>query len=281
MSLDFTYSLKETGSSRQNIFDLQAYLARIGYTGNLQPTHDTLKGLHLAHASHIPFENLDIFLNRPIRLDLESLCAKLVQGGRGGYCFEQNLLFLAVLKELGFSVTALAARVRYRAQRVLPRTHMLMMVQVDGARWIADVGFGGEGLLLPIPFGARETARQFLWTYRVIEEAGQWVLQSLRNGAWVDLYAFTLEPQLLEDYEMANYYTSTHPDSRLAQTLTVQLSTPRERTTLINRELIEDRGDTVTSRIIPDDEPLLAILAERFGLRFPPGTWFHIPGNGS
>jgi N-hydroxyarylamine O-acetyltransferase len=80
---------------------------------------------------------------------------------------------------------------------------------------------------------------------------------------------------------MANYYTSTHPDSRFVQTLTVQLPTPKERTTLINRELIADRGDTVTSRIIPDDEALLVILAEKFGLRFPPGTRFHFPVSGS
>jgi N-hydroxyarylamine O-acetyltransferase len=265
----------------QTHLDLQAYLARIGYSRDLQPTYNTLEGLHLAHATHIPFENLDIFLKRPIRLDLGSLLAKLVHAGRGGYCFEQNLLMLAVLQELGFSVTALAARVRYRAQRVLPRTHMLLLVQIDGDRWIADVGFGGEGLLLPIPFRYGEDTRQFLWTYRLIEEAGQSVLQSLRNGAWVDLYAFTLEPQLLADYEMASYYTSTHPDSRLAQTLTVQLPTPKERTTLINRELIADRGDTISARIIPDDEPLLAVLAEKFGLCFPPGTRFQFPGNGS
>ncbi len=277
MFLDFNESLKKTGASRQNILDLQAYLARIGYTGSLQPTHDTLQGLHLAHATHIPFENLDIFLKRPIRLDLESLCAKLVRGGRGGYCFEQNLLFLAALQALGFSLTPLAGRVRYRATRILPRTHMLMLVQIEGEKWIADVGFGGEGLLLPIPLCPQETTRQFVWTYRIIDEAGQRVLQSLRNEAWVDLYAFTLEPQVLADYEMANYYTSTHPDSRLAQTLTVQRSTATERTTLINRELIVDRGDTVTSRIIPDDETLLNVLVEKFGLRFPPGTEFYFP----
>ena len=138
-----------------------------------------------------------------------------------------------------------------------------------------------KGCCFLIPFRYRENTRQFVWTYRLIEEAGQSVLQSLRNGAWVDLYAFTLEPQLLADYEMASYYTSTHPDSRLAQTLTVQLPTPKERTTLINRELVTDRGDLISARIIPDDEPLLAILAEKFALRFPPGTRFHLPGGDS
>ena len=111
-------------TARQTPLDLQAYLVRIGYSGDLRPTYGTLEGLHLAHATPIPFENLDIFLKRPIRLDLGSLLVKLVQGGRGGYCFEQNLLMLAVLQELGFSVTALAARVRYRAQESSTNTHV-------------------------------------------------------------------------------------------------------------------------------------------------------------
>ena len=120
--------------------DLAAYLERIGYAAELRPDHATLAGLHLAHATHIPFENLDVLLGRPIRLDLPSLQAKLVAGGRGGYCFEQNLLFAAVLRQLGFAVTPLAARVRYRTTQLLPRTHMLLLVRADGADWIADVG---------------------------------------------------------------------------------------------------------------------------------------------
>src|ERR1700756_4948956 len=97
--------------------DLKAYSARIGYTGAFAPTAETLAELHLAHATHIPFENADILLGRPIRLDQESLQAKLVAQRRGGYCFEQNLLFAAALEELGFRVTRLAARVRYEATR--------------------------------------------------------------------------------------------------------------------------------------------------------------------
>jgi N-hydroxyarylamine O-acetyltransferase len=252
--------------------DLDAYLERIGYAGDLQPDYATLAALHLAHASHIPFENLDVVLGRPIRLDLPSLQAKLVAGGRGGYCFEQNLLFAAVLRELGFAVTALAARVRYRTTLLLPRTHMLLLVHADGADWIADVGFGGEGLLLPVPFGSGQPAAQFAWTYRAVEEAGVWVLQSLHDGTWEDLYAFTLEPQEQVDYELASYYMSTHPNSRFVQTLTAQLPTPEVRHTLRDRELTQDRGATVTTRTIASDEELLGILAETFGLRVEAGT---------
>src|SRR5687767_10168065 len=127
-------------------FDLAAYLERIGYAGTPHPDRTTLAPLQLAHATHIPFENLDILLQRPVRLDIESLQAKLVEERRGGYCFEHNLLFAAALEAAGFSVTPLAGRVRYRTRRTLPRTHMLLLVSVGGADWIADVGFGLEGL---------------------------------------------------------------------------------------------------------------------------------------
>ena len=262
------------GALHPDALDLEAYLGRIGYSGRVQPVPAVLEAIHLAHATHIPFENLDILLKRPIRLDLASLQAKLVTGGRGGYCFEHNLLFSAVLQRLGFSVTQLAARVLYRSRRKLPRTHILLLVNVDGATWLADVGFGLEGLLLPVPFGSGREARQFAWTYRVTETDGEWILQSLRNGSWTDLYSFSLEPQLAVDFEPANHYTSTHPESRFVRTLTVQLPTPDVRSMLRNQELVLDRGGTVTRRVLADDDELLAVLAETFGLRFPAGTRF-------
>jgi N-hydroxyarylamine O-acetyltransferase len=262
------------GMLQPDVLDLEAYLRRIVYSGRLQPVPAVLEALHLAHATHIPFENLDILLKRPIRLDLASLQAKLVTGGRGGYCFEQNLLFSAVLQRLGFSVTQLAARVLYRSRRKLPRTHILLLVDVDGATWLADVGFGLEGLLLPVPFGSSREARQFAWTYRVVDAGGDWILQSLRNDSWTDLYSFSLEPQLAVDFEPANHYTATHPDSRFVGTLTAQLPTPEVRYLLRNRELVLDHGETVTRRVLADDDELLAVLAEVFGLRFPAGTRF-------
>jgi len=262
------------GALHADSLDLEAYLERIGYSGRLQPVPAVLEAIHLAHATHIPFENLDILLKRPIRLDLASLQAKLVTGGRGGYCFEQNLLFSAVLQRLGFSVTQLAARVLYRSRRKLPRTHILLLVESAGAAWLADVGFGLEGLLLPVPFGSGREARQFAWTYRAVEADGEWILQSLRNDSWMNLYSFTLEPCLAVDFEPANHYTATHPDSRFVRTLTAQLPTPEVRYLLRNRELVLDRGGTVTRRVLADDDELLAVLAEVFGLRFPAGTRF-------
>jgi len=262
------------GALHLDALDLEAYLGRIGYSGRLQPVPAVLEAIHLAHATHIPFENLDILLKRPIRLDLASLQAKLVTGGRGGYCFEHNLLFSAVLQRLGFSVRQLAARVLYGSRRKLPRTHILLLVDVEGATWLADVGFGLEGLLLPVPFGSSREAHQFAWTYRAVEAGGEWILQSLRDDSWTDLYSFSLEPYLAVDFEPANHYTATHPDSRFVRTLTAQLPTPEVRYLLRNRELVLDHGKEVTRRVLADDDELLAVLAETFGLRFPAGTRF-------
>ena len=262
------------------MLDLPAYLRRIDYQGPVEKTHTALAALHLAHATHIPFENLDILLGRPIALDLASLQSKLVARRRGGYCFEHNLLFAAVLREFGLEPVMLAARVRHRSTAVLPRTHMLLLVEAEGNRWLADVGFGGEGLLLPVPFGSGEEARHYAWTYRVIEEAdaGTWILQSRRNDAWLDLYAFTLEPQQAVDYEIANHYMSTHPDSRFVQTLTVQLPGTQRRMILRNRDLIEDRGNTVLERRIESDEEFGGALQEYFGLDLPKEDCIAIAG---
>lgn len=256
--------------------DLSAYLQRIAYLGPCEPTVVALSAIHLAHATHIPFENFDVLLKRPIRLDLASLQAKLVLGGRGGYCFEQNLLLAAALEKLGFAVRLVAAKVRHRGDKDLPRTHMFLMVAAEGGEWVADVGFGGEGLLLPVPFGGGREARHYAWTYRIIEEKpGQWLLQSKRSEGWGNLYCFTLDPQTPADCEMANFYTSNHPDSPFVSTLTAQLPTPEARHVLRNRELTVDRGGgRVERRVLRDDDEVLDVLAGTFGLRFPKGARF-------
>ncbi len=256
--------------------DLDAYLGRINYQGRREPSMAVLEAVHLAHATHIPYENLDILLGRPIRLDLPSIEAKLVRGGRGGYCFEQNKLLAVALTALGFSVELLAARVRYRYRSMLPRTHMVLLVAAEGEQFLADVGFGALGLLLPVSFVAGAESHQYTWTFRLNKEPGLWVMQSRRENTWEDLYAFSLDPQQMIDYEMANYYTSTHPDSRFVHTPTAQRMTTETRHILRNRELITDSGKVVTTREVKDEE-LLALLAETFGLDFPEGTVFSSP----
>jgi N-hydroxyarylamine O-acetyltransferase len=258
--------------------DLDAYLARIGYRGELRPTGAVLRALHLAHKTHVPFENLDILLGRPIRLDPRSLQAKLVHGRRGGYCFEQNTLFGLALEQVGFKVTRLAARVRHGSERVLPRTHMLLEVEADGAAWLADVGFGADGPLLPVPMAPGEPVRQFAWSYRMRTEPGARLLQLGDRDGWHDMYAFGAEPQLPVDFEVANHYTATHPESRFVQTLTAQRSTPEIRYRLVNWELTMDDGRTITSRAVGDSDELIRVLCDTFGLEFPPGTRFNAAG---
>lgn len=261
--------LRRTASAMTHELDLAAYLDRVGLAVAPPATAAGLAELHLAHATHVPFENLDVLLGRPIRLDLTHLQRKLVHDRRGGYCFEQNVLFAAVLEALGFRVTGLAARVRYRATKLLPRTHMLLAVEADGAAWLADVGFGGSGPLLPLRLDDRGEQRQFLWSYRIADEGPARVLQAGVPGGWQDFYAFTAEPQELVDFEVANHYVSTHPDSAFTKTLAAQRPTPEARFILRNRELTVERGTGTETRTVGDDE-LPDVLATMFGLTLPP-----------
>jgi N-hydroxyarylamine O-acetyltransferase len=254
---------------------LAAYLERIGFNGDREPTLATLQALHLAHVTSIPFENIDIQLGLPVHLDLASLGAKLVQARRGGYCFEHNTLFAAALEALGFPVARLAGRVGPRGRRTRSLTHMLLAVQANDARWLADVGFGGNGLLLPLPLDPGPPVQQYRWRFRIEAEGPLRVLQALDSGEWLDLYSFTLEERYPIDYVVANHYTSTHPDSIFVRTLTVQLPGPAMRLILRNRELIESYPDREADRTaIEDDAALLHLLAERFAIELPAGTRF-------
>ncbi len=266
---------EHTEGDAPHTLDRDAYLARIGYEGSLDPTQQTLRALHFAHVSSIPFENLDILLGQAISLDLGRLQAKLVTAHRGGYCFEQNALFAAVLESIGFKVTRLAARVRFGAVEVRPRTHMLLEVQVDAEPWLADVGFGCAGPLYPVRLHETHLDQQGVWGFRVRTEGDQFVLESRESDGWlVDLYAFTREPQYPVDYEIGNYYTSTHPHSRFVRTLIVEKATPQVRWSLHNHELSEETAEQTTTRMIEDDSDLLKVLADRFGLHLPQGTRF-------
>lgn len=246
--------------------DLEAYLDRIGYGGPRRATLPVFEALHRAHVGSIPFENLDVVLGRPIDLDLASLQAKLVDARRGGYCFEQNTLFATALRAVGFDVTPLEARVRPPGVPiVLPRSHMVLRVDVDGSGWLADVGFGGEGPLLPVPLDGTESI-QPLGRYRVVEESGAGlVAQAERHGSWSDLYSFTLQPALAVDYAVTNHYTSTHPTSVFVRTLTVQLATADCRHVLRGLTYTHQDADGDETREVSGPE-LHALLRDPFGI---------------
>ena len=266
----------ETGA-RASGLDLDAYLTRIGGRGSLAPSLEGLVSLHRAHCAAIPFENLDILLGRPIALDLPALEAKLVRARRGGYCFEQNTLFRAALEALGHAVTALAARVRVGTTEVRPRTHMLLRVEVPEGAFLADVGFGGDGPVHPLPLVEGSETWVGGTGHRLRREGELWVLQGDTGGAWADLYAFTLEPHYPVDFEMANHFTSTHPRSPFVLNLTAQRSWPERRAILRNRDLVVREDGTSTTTTVRDPGHLLDVLAGVFGLAFPLGTRFRQP----
>lgn len=249
------------------------YLARVGLTSAGPPHLDTLRQLHAAHVAAIPFENLDILLGRSIHLDIDHLRDKLLARGRGGYCFEQNTLFLAVLRKMGFTAVPMEARVRTGSTVLRPRTHMVLVVEVDGRPWLADVGFGGEGLLEPVAFGGEPSVCSAGHTHRVVEDRHLRVLQLRRGSEWEDQYAFALNPVHLVDFEVANWYTSTHPQSPFVRTLTVQRTTRAIRYVLRYPTYTQTRDSGIETREISRGE-LVALLRDVFLIQLPDDTVF-------
>jgi N-hydroxyarylamine O-acetyltransferase len=233
-----------------------------------------LQALHRAHVGHIPFENIDVLLGHPGKLDRESLFDKLVVRRRGGYCFEQNLLFKDMLEDLDFAVRGLAARVRFGSKTLGSRGHMLLLVEVAGEPWVADVGFGGIGLLEPIPLIAGRDFHFPLVSFRLTREDDLWVLHARQLGEWIELYAFSLEPQERIDYEVHHYHTSTHPDSLFVKTLTAQLVAPDQRLTLRKGDLAVLTAAGLERRHFGSSAEVVALLRETFGLDLPPDTHF-------
>jgi N-hydroxyarylamine O-acetyltransferase len=220
-------------------FDLEAYFNRIGYSGIPSATFETLCSLHFHHALTIPFENLNPLLGWAVPLDIESLQRKIIRERRGGYCYEQNFLFRHALHAIGFEVTGLAARVVYNLPDdvVLPRTHMLIRIDLEGQAYIADVGFGGLTLTAPLrlePDLEQSTPHE---AFRLVREGNELIEQAKIGDSWKSLYRFTLERQFFADYEMANYYVSCHPRSRFVNGLIAARAMPDRRYALLNNEL--------------------------------------------
>ncbi|TAJ10245.1 MAG: arylamine N-acetyltransferase [Nitrospirae bacterium] len=253
----------------QNL-DVAAYAARLAYRGKLDLSVDTLRGLHEAHAFTVPFENLDVHLERPISLDPSVLFKKIVQERRGGYCFELNGLFAVILETLGFTVHRLMARVLYGAAMVRPLSHEVLLVDVEGARWIADVGFGGNGLIAPFPLCAGHEERQYQDHFRLIGHEDRnrrtFALQFETRGTWHDLYEFTLEPYRPEDYILANYYHSHASDSLFVQHVICTKPTIEGRVTLLDRKLkVRTKGVTQHSTVNLLDD-FQTLLKAHFGI---------------
>ncbi|AKA05196.1 acetyltransferase [Streptomyces noursei ZPM] len=248
--------------------DLDAYLARIGYAGDRRPTLETLRALHAAHSAAIGFENVEIVLGRPILLDVEALQAKMVRQRRGGYCYEQNLLYAAALERLGFRVSGLGARIRMGEDKVRAVTHALLKVELAGTEWITDVGFGGEALLAPLPLRDGVEEAQGAWAFGLVheKESEAWVLRSRHADGWFDLYAFGTEQRFPADYAVFNHYISTHPRSPFTGKIVVQKPDPELRRTLVGRELTLTRPDwsREVREVAPEEVP--GLLDTEFGI---------------
>jgi N-hydroxyarylamine O-acetyltransferase len=248
------------------VLDLDAYLARVGLGGR-----PDIREVHRAHSTSIPFENLDPRQGIPVSLAPEDLERKLVAQRRGGYCFEQNLLLAAALRELGAEVDLFLARVRYGATEgtMRPRSHLLLRASKDGASWHADVGFGPGTLLDPLPWGPGEEQEQAGWHYRVVEDAPELLLQTREGEEWVDLYGFLPHPVPLIDVETINWWVCTHPHSPFVSGLIV--STQDEtgiRVSISDRNELALTERTPTQRDVTplELEMVPELLAVRFGL---------------
>lgn len=254
--------------------DLAAYLRRIGQDGPVAPDLATLRALVRRQAAAIAFENLDPFLGRPPRLEPDSLQRKLVQGGRGGYCFEQNLLLRLALLGIGFRVTSHAARVLWTQPEdsMTPRSHMLLRVDLaDGPR-IVDVGFGGQTLtgVLRLDTDAEQPTPHE--PFRLVRLDADFKLQAKIEGAWRSLYRFDLQEQLPADYEATNWYLATHPSSHFVTGLIAARSAEGRRYALRNTEFATHvLGSGTERRTLADAGDVKTVLAEVFGLTLPDG----------
>lgn len=253
--------------------DLDAYLQRIGYSGPRTPTLETLRNLHALHPDAIVFEAIDVLLGRGVSLDPAVVDAKLIAGGRGGYCFEHNGLFRRALIALGFKVEGLVGRVRWTAPpdaAPTAQTHMLLRVSIDGEAWLADVGFGGCVLTTPLRLHTSDVQETKHGPFRLIAAGENQLLQAKLGEIWTTTYEFSLQVHPDVDYEVGNWFTSTHPDSHFRTNLMVARTTDQARYTLLNNRYTvrQINGDT-QRRLLTADE-IEAVLAETFCLPVEP-----------
>ncbi len=252
--------------------DLDAYLPRLGFAAPPPPTLDTLRTLQQRHTQAFPFETIATLLRAPVPIDLPALQRKLLHEGRGGYCFELNSLFLALLQRLGFQARALTARVVMGRSDDAPppRSHMLLEVRLDDVDYMVDVGFGGMVPTAPLRLGDPRPQQTPHEDYRVVEREGCLAVDACVLDAWRSLYVFDRQAQAPVDLDVANWYVSTHPASGFAGQLRVARTGPGERRTLQGGRLTHHRlGQPSTSRLLADADAVVAALRDVFGLRVP------------
>jgi N-hydroxyarylamine O-acetyltransferase len=248
--------------------DVNAYLERINYSGSLEPTAETLRDLQVAHLVAVPFENLSIHARQPIVLDDEALFTKIVRRRRGGFCYEANGLFAALLRELGFKVEMLAAEVANNEGAFGPNfDHMALMVTTD-EHWLADVGFG-DSFVEPLRMGERGEQIQGRRAYKIVPDDDDHLVLMRREGEedWKPEYRFTLQTYGYADYaEMCRYHQSS-PKSHFTQRRICSRLTEEGRLTLSEMRFIKTSKDGARQeRVLTSPEEYDAMLREHFGI---------------
>lgn len=253
--------------------DVEAYLKRIRYHRSLKskldhPNIDLLRALHCDHLYTVPFENLDIHLGRKIICDETRILHKIVNEHRGGFCYELNGAFAALLRELGFQVTLLSARVAREGGGYGPEfDHLTLRVDIEEP-WLADVGFG-DSFLEPLRLTSGVEQEQCGRVYRLVSADREWVLEVMAAGMWKPEYAFTLEPRELSDFAAMCLYHQTSPDSHFTRQRICSMATPRGRITLSGDKLIETRGGKRQESRCSRDQEWRAQLKQLFSLVLP------------
>jgi N-hydroxyarylamine O-acetyltransferase len=259
-------------------FRLDAYLDRIGWSGPHPPTLATLTALLRAHMTRIPFENLDVLLGRGIRVDLDSVHAKLVTARRGGYCYEHATLFQAALEQVGFAPVSHAARVVMVTPRsAAPRSHVFLTVPIGGDTFVLDPGFGGHGPLVPLPLVDGREIREGPDVHRITRRDGEWLLEAQMGGAMAPLWISTLEAEWPIDVVVANHFTSTWPESAFVNRLMLRALTPDGRVSVMNREVTIARHGVAEKSQLADRSALRGLLTRDFGIDLPEVERLRVP----
>ena len=247
--------------------DTKAYLERINYNSSLVPTAQTLRELQMAHLLAVPFENLSIHWEEPIVLADDALFEKVVERRRGGFCYELNGLFAALLRALGFEVAMLSARVAKGEGGYTPDfDHMTLMVSLD-ERWLVDVGFG-DTFREPLRLDDRDVQVQTGRAYLIAPDDEYLILKERQHGdEWQAQYRFNLQPYQYADYAGRCHYHQTSPESHFRRGRVCTRATPEGRVTLSEMRFITTtlNGER-QERLLGNDEEYVTVLEKHFGI---------------
>jgi N-hydroxyarylamine O-acetyltransferase len=252
---------------QQTMVEVAAYLDRIGYAGPLSPNVETLREIHRAHLFSVPFENLDIGWGRNIQIDEKEFIRKIVERHRGGFCYELNGAFAALLRALGFKVTLLSARVPREDGNYGPEfAHLTLRVDLEEP-WLADVGFG-DCFVDPLPLQVGLEQAQSVGCFRIVETDHSLRLERKdADAGWRTEYLFSLEPRRLEEFAEMCHYHQTSPQSSFTRKRVCSLATPNGRITLSDMKLIKTDDGKREELALASDTEWRAALTDHFGVQ--------------